>query len=393
MKATVLVICLCLVALTACARAATPAPPTATQAPPTATRIPFTPTPRPPTPTTIPPTITPIPYVPPPSETPPTVSPKYRLSQVYESFRSPSLAGNMLGIAATRTFLVYLPASYDSGDKRYPVIYALPLWTSGNAADFGLPDALGWWVKDGKMPEAIIVDVDVHSVDYVGDFYQSNPVVGDWPGYVAEDLVGYIDGKYRTLADPASRALVGLEDAGGGGAIHMGLKRPDVFGIVATMAPGLGSEHFLRDCAIKTYFTGSGHMWAPPWACKQLAVALSLSFAANSDKPPFAPEPAIEVDGRWQLVPEVWEKGKRVHPKYDLDGYKSQDARLKAMLLVQSATDQATNVNEVRQFVQAMIDAGIPVDYRELITPDEWGHHFWDNEMLFEFLSKQLVAK
>ncbi len=395
MKAIFVAACLSLavLAMTACARAATPPPPTATPSPPTATRIPRTPTPRPPTPTPIAPTITPIPYVPPPSETPPPVSPKYRLNLVYESFRSPSLAGNMLDIATTRTFVVHLPASYDSGDKRYPVLYALPLWTTGNARDFGLPEALGRWVEAGKMPEAIIVEVDSHSTHYVGDFYQSNPVIGDWSGYVAKDLVGYIDGKYRTLPDPASRALLGLEDAGGGGAIHMGLKRPDVFGIVATQAPGLGSEVFLKDCAIKAYFTGSGHMWAPAWACMELAQALSLNFAADPNKRPVSPEPATKVNGRWQLTPEVWEKGKRVHPSYDLDGYSQQSARLKAMLLVQSATDQATNISNVRNFVKTMEEIGIPVDYREVITPDPWGHHFWDNDMLMGFLSKQLVAQ
>lgn len=247
------------------------------------------------------------------------MSPEARLYRVIESFRSPSLAGNMLDIATTRSFIFHLPASYDKGDKRYPVIYALPLWTDGNANDFGIPDALGRWVQAGKIPEAIIVEVDMQSTEYVGDFYQSNPVVGDWVGYIAEDLVSYIDGKYRTLPDPASRAIIGLEDAGGGGALIMGLRRPDVFGVVVTMAPGIGSEPFLKDCAIKAYFTGSGHMWAPPWACKQLAVALSLSFASNS------------------------------------------------------------------------VETGIPVYYREVVTPAEWGHHYWDNDMLLDFLSKQLV--
>ncbi len=395
MKRIVPFACLFLVvlALAACARSATPPPPTATPSPPTATRIPRSPTPRPPTPTPIPPTITPIPYLPPPSETPPPISPKYRLNLVYESFRSPSLAGNMLEIATTRTFMVHLPASYDSGDKRYPVLYALPLWTTGNATDFGIPDALARWVQAGKMPEAIIVEVDSHSTHYVGDFYQSNPVIGDWSGYVAKDLVGYIDGKYRTLPDPASRALLGLEDAGGHGSIRMGLTRPDVFGIVVAMAPGLGPEPFLRDCAIKAYFTGTGHMWAPAWACLELAQALSLNFAADPNQRPVAPEPATMVNGKWQLTPEVWEKAKKVHLINDVATYKSQNSRLKAMLLVHSATDQAEPTIEIRKLVEAMLEAGVPVDYREVITPDEWGHHFWDNEMLFEFLSKQLVAE
>jgi hypothetical protein len=388
MKAIVLVTSLFLMALAvACAPSSTPVAPQPTAAPrPTRSAQP--------TPTPIPPTITPIPLKPTPAEPAPRLPVEARSHKVHEVFRSSSLEGNLLGTATTRTFDVFLPASYDTSDKRYPVIYALPLWTTGNAADFGLPDALGWWVKDGKMPEAIIVDVDMHSVEYVGDFYQSNPVVGDWPGYIAEDLVAYIDGKYRTLPKPASRALVGLMDCGGHGALLIGLRRPDVFGVVAAMAPGIGAEPFLRDCAVKAYFVGTGHMWAPKWACQQLAVALSYAFAANSDTVPFAPQPVVLIeDGTWRLVPEVWEQAERTHPSYALEDYKNQTARLNAMLFVHSATDQAENISDVRNLVKAMIDAGIPVDYRGVITSDEWGHHFWDNDMLMDFLSKQLAAE
>lgn len=313
---------------------------------------------------------------------------------MYESFRSPSLEGNLLGTVATRGFHVYLPPSYESGERHYPVIYALPGWGNmGNAADVGIPEAVARWVQTGKMPEAIIVEVDIHGNNYVGDFYQSNPVIGDWVGYISEDLVGYMDGKYRTLPDPASRAIVGLNDSGGYGAIRMGLLRPDVFGIVVTMAPGIGSEPFLKNCAIKAYFVETGYMWAPAWACIELATALSLSFASDPNKRPVAPQPATMVDGKWQLTPEVWEKAVKVHPKYDIQRYTEQKARLKAMLFVQSATDQAMNISDVRDFVKAMQEIGIPVDYREVITPDPWGHHFWDNDMLMDFLSQQLVAE
>lgn len=385
----VLVLFFVVALLAACAppaAAPTPVPPTATPIPPTATPVP-------PTPTTVPPTVTPIPLKPTPAEPTPTLAPEAKSKLTHESFTSPSLEGNLLGTLANRSPVIYLPPSYDKSDKRYPVIYSLPFWGSGNATDFGIPDAIDRWVHAGKMQEAIIVEVDMSSRDNVGDYYQNNPVVGNWEGYIADDLVKYIDSKYRTLPDPANRAIIGLMDAGGSGALHMGLKRPDVFGVVATMAPGLGSEPFVKTCALESYKGKGGYLWAPAYACKQLAKALSLSFASDPNKKPFAPDPMIKVNDEWQANPEVWDKAVKVHPQYDIEGYKSQDAKLKAMLLVHSPTDQATSIESVRKFVKAMTDAGIPVDFREATTPEEWGHHFWDNDMLLDFLSKQLAFK
>src|SRR5207342_1193343 len=56
----------------------------------------------------------------------------------------------------------------------------------------------------------------------------SSPATGDWERFVVEDLVGYVDGHYRTLAHRMSRGLAG-HDAGGYAAIRIGMKRPDVF--------------------------------------------------------------------------------------------------------------------------------------------------------------------
>ena len=58
--------------------------------------------------------------------------------------------------------------------------------------------------------------------------YSTSPTTGDWERFVAEDLVAYIDGQYRTLANRMSRGLAG-HSMGGYGALRIGMKRPDVF--------------------------------------------------------------------------------------------------------------------------------------------------------------------
>ena len=61
-----------------------------------------------------------------------------------------------------------------------------------------------------------------------GSMYSNSPTTGDWERFVAEDLVAYMDGHYRTLANRMSRGLAG-HSMGGYGALRIGMKRPDVF--------------------------------------------------------------------------------------------------------------------------------------------------------------------
>jgi len=53
----------------------------------------------------------------------PTPDPRGRY--VIAAAPAPSLAGNLIGEPLEQQVIVYLPPSYDSGDRRYPVVYAL----------------------------------------------------------------------------------------------------------------------------------------------------------------------------------------------------------------------------------------------------------------------------
>src|SRR5262249_14496762 len=61
-----------------------------------------------------------------------------------------------------------------------------------------------------------------------GSMYSNSVTTGDWETYVAHDLVAYIDGHYRTIAEWSSRGLAGAS-MGGYGATRIAMKRPDVF--------------------------------------------------------------------------------------------------------------------------------------------------------------------
>jgi S-formylglutathione hydrolase FrmB len=58
--------------------------------------------------------------------------------------------------------------------------------------------------------------------------YSNSVTIGDWESYIAEDIVAYMDGRYRTIPERTSRGIAG-HSMGGYGALRIGMKRPDVF--------------------------------------------------------------------------------------------------------------------------------------------------------------------
>jgi S-formylglutathione hydrolase len=150
-----------------------------------------------------------------------------------------SLEGNLAGESPDRDVSIYLPPSYD-GDapRRYPVVYLLHGYSLTNAywigsggqgfASIDAPSAMDRDVASGKSREMILVMPNGDS-KYDGSMYSSSATSGDWEGYIADDLVGYVDSHYRTIAERTSRGLAG-HSMGGYGTIRIGMKRPDVFG-------------------------------------------------------------------------------------------------------------------------------------------------------------------
>jgi enterochelin esterase-like enzyme len=149
-----------------------------------------------------------------------------------------SLEGNLTGDSPDRDVFVYLPPSYaTSKAQRYPVAYLLHGY--GIGAEFWmtftkLAEAADKDIAAGTAKEFIIVSPDANT-KWNGSMYSSSPTSGDWETYIAEDLVKYVDGHYRTIAARASRGLGG-HSMGGYGTVRIGMKRPDVFSSLYIMS-------------------------------------------------------------------------------------------------------------------------------------------------------------
>jgi enterochelin esterase-like enzyme len=141
----------------------------------------------------------------------------------------PSLVGNLEGNEVERQVMVVLPPSYKTNpNKRYPVVYYL----HGFAIDgknfynfMHVPEAVARNAAEGNE---FIVVVPSTLTRMGGSMYSSSVTTGDFRKFIAEDLVGYIDSHYRTIATRGGRGLVG-HSMGGYGTWVIGMSYPQVF--------------------------------------------------------------------------------------------------------------------------------------------------------------------
>lgn len=151
--------------------------------------------------------------------------------------RGVSLEGNLSGDTPTRSVAVYLPPSYRTDTtRRYPVVYFLHGYGATAEAYIrllGLPEALDEAMAGGAR-ETIVVLPDAFT-RYSGSMYSNSPTTGNWEGFIASDLVAYIDSHYRTVATRESRGLSG-HSMGGYGTLRIGMKHPEVFSALYAMS-------------------------------------------------------------------------------------------------------------------------------------------------------------
>jgi hypothetical protein len=152
------------------------------------------------------------------------------------------LRGNPLGDSPDRELIVYTPPGYDDApDRRYPTVYVLHGYTA----------SLGMWHNEypyrrtfyasadamfgrGDAPPAIVVFVDGWTL-YGGSQYIDSPGTGGHHSHFCEEIVPYVDARYRTLADREHRGVMG-HSSGGYGSMVSSMLRPDLFGALATHA-------------------------------------------------------------------------------------------------------------------------------------------------------------
>jgi S-formylglutathione hydrolase FrmB len=157
-------------------------------------------------------------------------------------FESEVLRGNPLGDPHERPLWVYLPPGYDDDpERRYPSVYMiqgltgqLDMWRNRSAFRPNFPELADDLFASGEAPPCVVVWVDAWT-SYGGSQFLDSPGTGRYHTYLCDEIVPWVDRRYRTLAAAEHRGIAG-KSSGGYGAMVTPMLRPDLFGGLATHA-------------------------------------------------------------------------------------------------------------------------------------------------------------
>jgi S-formylglutathione hydrolase FrmB len=236
------------------------------------------------------------------------------------------LRDNPLGDPHERPVWVYLPPGYDDdADARYPTVYVIQgytghvgMWANRTAYRQPFLETADAVFASGEAPPCIVAYVDAWTA-YGGSQFVDSTGTGAYHSYLCDEVVPWVDQRYRTLPDRESRGISG-KSSGGFGAMITPMLRPDLFGALATHAgdslyelcyvPEFGQAvRFLRD-----YDHDINAWWedfrSRPSFTKEadqvllMLLGCSACFSASADG-----KPVLPFDSRSGVLrPQVWQR-------------------------------------------------------------------------------------
>ena len=235
------------------------------------------------------------------------------------------LASGRLKDTTDREVLVYLPPGYDESARRYPLLVVLPPYAAGHRSLMNYkvwePDLFERYERllaDGATTEAILVSPDCMT-RWGGSQFVDSATTGDYQRYLVEEVLPFVDARYRTVPRREARAVVG-RSSGGFGALRLALDRPEAFAAYGSHAGDCLFEASIRPSFTSVAITldraggvggflarfdergpeGGGDFEAI------MTIASAAAYAPEPDAPfphaalPFDPETALPVDAVWQ---------------------------------------------------------------------------------------------
>lgn len=302
---------------------------------------------------------------------------------VVETFTSRALAGNPLSDPFTRRLPVILPPDYASGGKRYPVIYSLTGFTGSglsllnfNAWQPNLQERIDYLMADGRLPAAIFVLPDCFT-RYGGSQYVNSTAIGRYEDYLIDEIIPFIDSKYRTIAAPEGRGVFG-KSSGGYGAIVLGMRHPGVFGAVACHSGDMYFEHcykpdFPKFINAVNKAGGLEAWWAeferkPKKEHKDVEavniLAMAAAYSPNPDAQPLPIDLPFDLY-TGELKPEVWQRWLEHDPVYMVERC-APDLKQLRLLFIDCGTRDEYNLHLGARILVGRLKAlGVPHMYEE----------------------------
>jgi S-formylglutathione hydrolase FrmB len=320
---------------------------------------------------------------------------------------SGALEGNPLGDPASRPIFVWTPPAHDAEpDRRFPSIYLIQGLTGQVRAWFNVAPFVKTWPEmvEETAAEAVLVLVDAFTA-LGGSQFIDSPAIGRYGTYLTEEVVPFVDERFRTIPEAAHRGIQG-KSSGGFGAMVWGMLRPDLFGAFATHAgDALWEVSALPSFpaaaqALRNEYDGSFEaFWADfrsraPFTKKSDPVLLEVYTCAAAYSP--TPDGGIELPFRLdtgEVVPEVWERWLAWDP-VRLAGVNSEALRAARGIWIDAGRNDEYHLDlGAEAFRQAVARAGVAdeVVHFELFE----GTHrntTWRYPLSLAFLAERLAS-
>jgi len=290
------------------------------------------------------------------------------------------LRDNPLKDPFERPLWVYVPPGYDEEpERRYPAVYVIQGYTGHlemwrNRMPYRQPfvetaDAV---FAAGDTPPAIVVYVDAWTA-YGGSQFVDSPGTGRYHSYLCEEIVPWVDARYRTVADRDHRAIMG-KSSGGFGAMITPMLRPDLFGALATHAGDSLYEfgyigEFAKCVRHLRDYDGDIQRWWDDFRSRTsftkaedhdllMLLGVSACFSAREDGTPELPfDPHTGV-----LRPEVWQRWLDWDPVRMAPRYADALRSLKAIWIDAGTRDEWYLDVGAQAFRDQLSSLGVPDD-------------------------------
>ncbi|MBM7786094.1 alpha/beta hydrolase [Tenggerimyces flavus] len=294
------------------------------------------------------------------------------------------LRGNPLGDSPDRDLIVYVPPGYeDSPEQRYPTVYVLQgytgtlgSWHNESAYSRTFYSSADAMFARGDAPPAIVAFVDGWNL-YGGSQYIDSPGTGQHHAHFCEEVVPFVDSRYRTLADREHRGLMGHSSGGYGSAVTSML-RPDLFGAFVKHAGDAGFEMcYLPSIpdAVRALRDYDSDVWRW-WEDFRTRAEDNLAFSKPGDglilvylglaacySPDGDAKPALPFDPRTgSLRPEHWERWLAWDPVRMVSRHAEAMRSMRGIWIDAGRRDDFHLDLGAEAFRDALVTAGVSVD-------------------------------
>ena len=321
---------------------------------------------------------------------------------------SEALRGNALGDDVERPLWVYVPPGYDEGDARLPSIYVIQGYTGSLTCG---PTARRTASRSPRPPMRCSPRARRRRASWCGwtpgpptegRSSSTRPGTGRYHSYLCDDVVAFVDERYRTLDAPAHRGIQG-KSSGGFGAMITPMLRPDLFGGLATHAGDA-----LYECcyipefpkavrALRAWDGDIGAWWddfqsrpaftRPEDHLLLMMLGVSACFSADDDATPVLP-----FDPRsGRLHDEAWARWLAWDPVRMVPRYAEALRGLKAVWIDAGTRDEWYLDLGAVAFRDALADVGV-TDVRFELFDATHGGISWRYPLSLAYLAQRLAV-